>query len=222
MERFHVRLRDLRSLRAELRLEELDRRLDRTPVEPRHQAEREHVLRALGLARRHALDVLERADGERGERHLVHLVLVERAVVERIRGVAGLLQVALVEGVGVDDQRAALRQVPDVRLQRRRIHRDEHVGRVAGREDVVVGEVELEPRDARQRAGRRTDLRREVGQRRDVVPEQRRLRGELRAGELHAVAGVAREADDHLGELLDWLGQIARPSCSETLRRSDP
>ena len=53
--------------------------------------------------------------------------------------------------------------------------------------------------------GRRADLGGEVGQRRDVVPEQRRLGRELRAGELHAVAGVAREADDDLGELLDGL-----------------
>ena len=69
----------------------------------------------------------------------------------------------------------------------------------------MVGEVELEARDARQRAGRRADLGGEVGQRRDVVAEQRRLGRELRAGELHPVAGVAREADDDLGELLDGL-----------------
>ena len=98
-----------------------------------------------------------------------------------------------------------LRQVGDVRLQRRRVHRDEDVRRVARREDVVVGEVELEAGDARQRAGGRADLGGEVGQRRDVVAEQRGLGRELRAGELHAVAGVAREADDDLGELLDRL-----------------
>ena len=43
---------------------------------------------------------------------------------------------------------APLRQVLHVRLQRRRVHGHEHVGRVAGREDVVVGEVDLEARDA--------------------------------------------------------------------------
>jgi hypothetical protein len=42
------------------------------------------------------------------------------------------------------------------------------------------------------------DLGGEVGQRRDVVAEERRLGRELRAGELHTVAGVAREADDDL------------------------
>ena len=69
----------------------------------------------------------------------------------------------------------------------------------------MIGEVELEARDARQRAGGRADLGGEVGQRRDVVAENRRLRRELRAGELHAVAGVAAEADDDLGQLLDRL-----------------
>ena len=120
---------------------------------------------------------------------------VERAVVERVLGVAGLLEVPLGEGVAVDDQRAALGQVAQVRLQRRRVHRHEHVGRVAGREDVVVGEVELEAGDARQRAGRRADLGGEVGQRRDVVADERRLAREAPAGQLHPVAGVAGEPD---------------------------
>ena len=141
----------------------------------------------------------------------MQVVLVERAVVERARLVAGLLEVALGEGVAVDDQRAALGQVAQVRPQRRRVHRHEHVGRVAGREDVVVGEVELEARDAGQRAGRRADLGREVRQRRDVVADERRLAREAAAGQLHAVAGVAGEADGHLLELLDLLGHFATP-----------
>ena len=132
--------------------------------------------------------------------------LVERTVLEGIRRVAGLLQVAVVEGVAVHDQRAAVRQVPDVLAERRGIHRDEHVRRVAGREDVVVGVVDLEAGHARERARRRTDLGREVGKRREVVPEERGLAREAAAGQLHAVAGVAGEPDDHVVELLDGLG----------------
>ena len=98
-----------------------------------------------------------------------------------------------------------------VRPQRGRVHRHEHVGRVARREDVVVGEVELEAGDAGQRAGRRADLGREVRQRRDVVADERGLAREAAAGQLHAVAGVAGEADDHLLELLDRLGHFATP-----------
>ena len=68
-------------------------------------------------------------------------------------------------------------------------------GASPGREDVARGEVDLERRDAGERAGRRADLGREVGQRREVVAEHRGRVGEAAAGELHPVAGVAREAD---------------------------
>ena len=136
----------------------------------------------------------------------MHVEAAERSVLERVRLVAGLLEVALGEGVGVDDDRAALREVADVDLERGRVHRDEHVRLVAGREDVVVGEVDLEAGDARQRAGGRADLRGEVRQRREVVPEDGGLAREPVAGELHAVAGVAGEADHDPLELLDRLG----------------
>ena len=210
-----VRRGDLGAPRAELRVQEVHGRIDRTPIEPRHQSEREHVLRALRLARGHAFDVLQRTDGQAGQRNRVNLELVERAVLERVRRVTGLLQIAVVERVRVDDQRPTFRQVLDVRLECRGVHRDEHVRGVTRRQDVVVCKVELEARDARQRAGRRPDLGREVRQRRDVVPEQRRLGGELRAGELHAVARIAREADDDLGELLDRLGHVPLHRYSE-------
>ena len=121
---------------------------------------------------------------------------VQRAVLERVGLVADLGQVALGELVGVDDQHAARGQVGDVRLQRGRVHRDQHVRPVAGGEDVVVGEVQLERRHAGQGAGGRPDLGGEVRQRRQVVAEGRGLRGEPVAGELHAVAGVAGEPDD--------------------------
>ena len=57
--------------------------------------------------------------------------------------------------------------------------------------------------------GGRPDLGREVGQRRQVVAERRGLGGEPVTGELHAVAGVAGEADDHPVELLDLLGHTS-------------
>ena len=118
-----------------------------------------------------ALDALQRLDRHRRERDLVDVEVGERAVLERVRLVAGLLQVALVERVRVDDERPALREVGEVDLERRGVHRDEHARLVAGREDVVVGEVDLEARHAGKRAGGRADLGREVGQRREVVPE---------------------------------------------------
>ena len=107
----------------------------------------------------------------------VHVVLGEGVVLERVLGVAGLVQVAGGEVVGVDDDRRALLDVREVGLERGRVHRDQHVGGVAGREDVVVGEVHLERRDARERALGGADLGREVRQRREVVAEATRSPG---------------------------------------------
>ena len=101
-------------------------------------------------------------------------------------------------------------EVAEVHLERRRVHRHEHARLVAGREDVVVGEVDLEAGDAGERAGRRADLGREVGERREVVPEDGRLAREAVARELHPVAGVAGEADDDPFELLDGLRRGSR------------
>ena len=72
----------------------------------------------------------------------------------------------------------------------------------------MVGEMELEARDAGQRAGRRADLGREVRERREVVARQRRLGGEAAARQLHPVAGVAGEPDHDGFELLDRLGHL--------------
>ena len=120
--------------------------------------------------------------------------------------VAGLGQIASREVVGVDDDRRPGGEVAEVGPEGRGVHRDEHVGRVTGGEDVVVGEVHLERRHPGQRALGRADLGGEVGQRRQVVAERRRLLREPVPGQLHAVAGVAGEADDDAVELLDLLG----------------
>ena len=97
-ERLGVGLDDLGPL-GELRGDEVDR----PPSDGgRATPEGEEVLRALRLARRDPLDPLQRADRQRD---LVDVVVGERAVLERARPVAGLLQRAVVEGVGVDDDR---------------------------------------------------------------------------------------------------------------------
>ena len=121
---------------------------------------------------------------------------LEGAVLERVLGVARLGEVAGGEVVGVDDDRRTARHVGQVRPQRGGVHRDQHVRRIARRQDVVVGEVHLEAGDAGHGAGGSPDLGGEVRQRRQVVAERRGLLGEPVAGELHAVAGVAGEPND--------------------------
>jgi len=142
----------------------------------------------------------------------VQLVGGQRAVLQRVAGVADLGQVPLGELVGVDDQVAAARQVLDVGLQRGGVHRDEDVRRVARREDVVVGEMQLEARDAGERARGRADRGREVRHDGQVVAEDRGLMGEPVSRELHAVTRVASEPDDDVIELLDLLGHSWKTS----------
>ena len=88
------------------------------------------------------------------------------------------------------------RTSPGVHLQRRRVHRDQHVGLVAGGIDRAGAEIDLERRDAERRALRRADFRREIGEGREVVAGERGRQRELAAGQLHPVAAVAGEADD--------------------------
>ena len=86
----------------------------------------------------------------------------------------------------------------------------------------MVGEVQLERRDAR--AGCPAGARISAGKFGSVersLPKLRGLLGEPVAGELHAVAGVAGEADDHSVELLDLLGHgcvaFLPPGCTVSL-----
>ena len=83
-------------------------------------------------------------------------------------------------------------------------------GHVAGRDDVEVGDVDLEARDAGDRAGRGPDLGRVVGQRRQVVAEGCAHVGEAVPDELHAVTRVAGESDHHPIEHLGLAGLECR------------
>ena len=101
--------------------------------------------------------------------------------------------------------RPARLHVVQVGLQRRRVHGHQHAGIVTGREDVVIGDVNLEGRHARQRPRRRPDLRREVRQGGQVVAEQRRGVGEPIPGELHPVSRITGKADDSPIQIDDGL-----------------
>ncbi len=196
------------STRANRFSRNVDRRVGRPAVHPRQQAQGEHVLRPRGVLAGQA-ELLDRLDRHPGQVHGLQRELAPASrSSQRVGVVPGLGQVAGGEIVGVDDDRRALRQVAQVGLQRGRVHRHQHVGGVARGEDVVVGEVHLERRDARQRALWRPDLGGEVGQRHQVVAEHGRLLGEPVPRQLHPVTGVAREPDDHPIQLLDLLGHL--------------
>ena len=71
-------------------------------------------------------------------------------------------------------------------------------------------EIDLERRDAEQRALRRADFGGKIGERGEIVAGQRGRQRELPAGQLHAVAGIAGKADDdRFGELAISAGLSA-------------
>ena len=129
--------------------------------------------------------------------------VAQRSVLQGIGGVFGLLQVGRRELVGVDDDHAARGQVAQAGLERRRVHRNEHLRLVAWGKNVLARQVHLEAADAGQRADRRANFGRKVRHGADVVADDRCGVSELCAGELHAVAGVARKADNDILDLLD-------------------
>ena len=72
----------------------------------------------------------------------------------------------------------------------------EHIDGVARRVDLVRREMELEAADAGERARRGANFGREIGESGEIVAVKGDGVGELAAGDLHAVAGVAGEAND--------------------------
>jgi len=142
----------------------------------------------------------------------VHVVARDDDFVEKrvvTRRVAGLAQVRGVKLVLIRDEDAAVLEVGEVRLQRRGVHDDEGVDRIAGRVDVMAGEVKLKAGDAGESARGGANFGREVGEGADVVAEGGRGVGHLSADHLHPVAGVAAEADDCRFEMLQLL--LRRP-----------
>ena len=133
-----------------------------------------------------------------------NLVVGQLPGFQRVVLVADFGQVALGELVGVGDHQPTDRQVGDVGLQRRRVHRHQHVGPVTGGKDVVVGDLNLERRDAGQRALRRADLGGVARLGRQVVTEKRCLGSKPVPGELHAVTGVPGETDDDFFQLFPF------------------
>ena len=187
---------------TELLLDPAQRGLHASLEQPEHDAQGEEVPGQVDLLGGH-VKPLEGPRVERGDRDLEDHVRLEGPVAEGVRGVARLGQVRRREGVAVDDDRAARDQVLQVGTERRRVHGDEDVGGVARGVDVAGAEADLEAGDAGQRARGRPDLGRVVRQGADVVAEDGCGAGELGAGQLHPVAGIAGKPDGDAVQLLD-------------------
>ena len=154
---------------------------------PQYQAERPHVLAAQCVAAREPKG-LNRIEGK--PRHVQgdHLEWRERPVFQRVLSIARLAQVAFIEGAKIGYNQAARAHNRQVHLERRRVHRDQHVGFVARGPHGRGAEIDLEGRDAERRALGSADFRgiiRESGER---ISGKTGGKRELVAGQLHTVA----------------------------------
>ena len=208
---------------AELVLQPFDQRGTVTVEHPQRQAEGPHVLAAQGFLVAQA-ERLDRFERQRADVEGHQVPLRQAAVLKRVDLVLGLLEVALGELAAVGNDQAARLERLDIGLQRGRIHRHQHVGGIAGGIDGGRPEVDLEGRDAEQRALRGADFRRKIGKGGQIVAGQRGGQGELPAGELHAVARVAGETHDNRfggGAITRPLGGVrfGQNSCHSCPRR---
>ena len=157
---------------GELGLEPVDDRLAVAVEHPQREAKRPHVL----AAQRFLVAEAERLHGVERQLRDVEvddLPFGEAAVLERVLLVAGLGEVARRELALVGDDQPALAQLHRRSLQRGGVHRDQHVGLVAGGFDRGRAEIDLEGGDAEGRALRRADFGREIGESREVVAGER-------------------------------------------------
>ena len=137
-------------------------------------------------------------------------------IVKRIGREARAFEVGVAKGRNVDDDHAIGRKIVEVGLERRRIHRDQYVGLVAGGKDFVAGEIDLKAAYAGQGSRRGADLGGKIGQRRDIVACQCRFGGELHPGQLHPVARIAGEANDDVVDLFAPL--MSRTAAGKAVR----
>ncbi len=190
---------------AELVGDIAERGLERAIVEPERQPHCVEVLAAVGFLLTEA-QARHGQPREPGHFDREELVAVEAAVFQRIGLVAGLLHSLLVERIFVDDQDAAVHQVHEVGDQGRRVHRHQSVDLIARREDLGARKADLKSAHAGFRAARGANLGRKVGKGRHVVAGQGRRVGQLRAGQLHAIARVTAKPD---GRRLDCMQRLA-------------
>ena len=178
------------ALCTEFRLQRLDQGSPVAIEHPQRQTERPHRL----AAKRFAIAQPKRLNGLQGQTGDIegnHPIRRETEVLQRIARVTRLFQIALIECPGVRNDQTAGAKRGQIHFERRRIHRHQHIGSVAGRVDRCRSEIDLECRHAKGRALRRPDLRREVGKGGEIVAGERGRQRELTASQLDAISRIA-------------------------------
>ena len=174
---------------GELGPQPVDQRAPVAVEHPQRQPERPHVLAAQRFLVAQAKG-LHRLQSQRRNIEGQQLPTAQAAILQRVDGIFRLFEVPLRKLAAVgDDQPAGLKR-PDIDLQRRRIHRHQHVGGIARGADLARSEIDLKRRDAKQRPLRRADFGGKIGKGRQVIARQRGGQGKLPAGQLHPVARI--------------------------------
>ena len=114
-------------------------------------------------------------------------VSIEGIVFQGITVVPGLGQVLGSKGAAVHDHQTAIYQVGDIGYQRCRVHCHQHVEGITCGGDIFGTEIDLEGRDAKGGAYRRTNLSRKVREGGKVIAIQRSGLGKVAPRQLHAV-----------------------------------
>jgi hypothetical protein len=186
-------------LLAKFLFDPAQRRRHRAVVKPIAHAEREEVFATI-----HAFcveaEIFQGGASQARQFNREEPIAIEGMVLERIRSHLRFAQVDFAEIVEIDDEDAVFLQVRQIHLQRRGVHCDQHIDAVAGRVNVGRREVDLETADTGKSARRGANFGREVRQSGKVIAVKRHGICELAAGDLHAVAGVAAEANYSLFE----------------------
>jgi len=139
---------------------------------------------------------LDRFDCQSRHVDLDQPVAVEAVIVEGAFRVTRLGQVPVRERAAIGNHDPAgfhIRQIGD---QGGRVHRDQNVELIARGHDLASAEIDLECRHAECGACRGANLCREIREGRKIVPFNRCRHGEMTAGELHSIAGVACKTDN--------------------------
>lgn len=126
----------------------------------------------------------------------MNFVIAQAAIFERVTVVVGLFEVAAGKVVGVDNNFAAGLQVREIGFEGGRIHRHQHLGRVAGGQDVGAGKINLEAAHSGQGAGWGANFSRKVRHGADIIAKNSSRVAELSPGQLHSVARVAGKTDN--------------------------
>ena len=191
-------------LLGELLLQEVGHKLQVAVKEPAHETQCKHV-----AALHHRLHVHTRVSQailhHRRQRALDHAIGVDTHFAEIVFSLElCLLQILRTERVCVDDDGCPWLGVAVLCLQRCGVHSHEHIALVARRIYLARTDVYLETRNARERSLRGTDVSGVVGESGNAVTNGGTDRREDVSSELHTVAGVTREADYNLVQLLHF------------------